>query len=174
MKNMEAKKTGIMDRRGFLSGTLLAGATVAGFKSLEESILQAAMESGEIKADKPAVQGAMPMGKLGKLQVSRLISGGNLLSGWCHQRDMLFVSQLAQAYLTETKQFDTLELLEHMGINTMVIDMMQLDIVAKYKKQRGGKIQTIVGTRQDWGRLERTKVGQAQNADRQSDLSRGG
>ena len=104
---------GAMGRRGFLSGSLIAGAAVAGFKSLEESILQAAMASGEDKkaTGKTEIQGDMPMGTLGKHQVSRLISGGNLLSGWCHQRDMLFVSQLAQAYLegSYTERYPAIE-----------------------------------------------------------------
>lgn len=96
----------------------------------------------------------LPQGTLGKLKLSRLISGGNLLSGWCHQRDLLFVSQLAQAYLTERKQFDTLELLEQSGVNAMVIDLDQQDIVNHYKRERGGRIQTLVAVREPWGNWE--------------------
>src|SRR5512134_214848 len=56
----------------------------------------------------PGSKGTLPVGKIGKLTISRLISGGNLLSGWCHQRDLLYVRRLAEAYLTRPRQFDTL------------------------------------------------------------------
>lgn len=143
-------------RRRFLNATTVAAAATAGFVSPEERVLAAALAEGADRQVKPPASGAssLPTGKLGKLTISRLISGGNLLSGWCHQRDLLFVSQLAQAYLTETKQFDTLELLEQSGVNAMVIDMIQADIVTRYKKERGGRIQTIVAVREDWGSWE--------------------
>ena len=96
-------------------------------------------------------KGTLPNGKIGKVTLSRLIAGGNLLSGWCHQRDLLFVQKLAAAYLTERKQFDTVQLFEELGVNCMVIDMMQLDIANNYKRQRGGKIQTVASVRQGWG-----------------------
>ncbi|HYG34074.1 MAG TPA: hypothetical protein VEC99_04790, partial [Clostridia bacterium] len=99
----------------------------------------------------PNSKGTLPTGKIGKHTFSRLISGGNLLSGWCHQRDLLFVRNLATAYLTETKQFDTLQMLEELGVNSIIIDLIQLDIVKKYRQQRGGKMQTIVSVREGWG-----------------------
>ncbi len=83
-----------------------------------------------------------------------MISGGNLLSGWCHQRDLLFVSRLAQAYLSERKQFDTLELIEASGVNAMVMDLDQQDIVNRYQRERGGRIQTLVAVREPWGNWE--------------------
>ena len=99
----------------------------------------------------PGCKGTLPAGKIGKLSISRLISGGNLLSGWCHQRDLLFVRNLASAYLTEQKQHDTLQMLEELGVNSIVIDMMQQDILKKYRAERGGKMQAIVSVREDWG-----------------------
>ena len=38
------------------------------------------------------------MGKIGGKDMSRLILGGNLLSGWAHSRDLIYVSQLVKAY----------------------------------------------------------------------------
>lgn len=144
-----------INRRKFLSAGMLAGAAAAGFTSIEEKILLAAMKEGiDVNKDKQKSQTGtkIPMGKLGNLEISRLISGGNLLSGWCHERDLLFVSELAQAYLTRKKQFDTLELLEENGVNAIVLDMVQLEITNKYLDERGGKIKTIVGVRQEWSR----------------------
>ncbi len=138
------------DRRNFLkhSAMAVAGAAVAG----RSHSLSAQPESPRVPSPiLPSSQGKLPTGRLGQLTVSRLISGGNLLSGWCHQRDLLFVRNLASAYLTESKQFDTLQLLEESGVNSLVIDQVQLEIVNKYRKERGGKMQTIVGVRQGWG-----------------------
>jgi hypothetical protein len=61
------------------------------------------------------------------------------------------VAKLAAAYLTERKQFDTLQMFEEQGVNSIVIDLMQLDILNRYKKERGGKIQAVVSVREDWG-----------------------
>jgi len=148
------RTSGDISRREFLCSGALVGAAAAGFISTEEKRLLAALTSGAAGEDRRPDHndsGSLPMGKLGKLQVSRVIAGGNLLSGWCHQRDLLFVSNLAQAYLTPKKQFDTLEMMEELGINAIAIDMAQMDITNKYKQQRGSRMKTIVGIRQDWG-----------------------
>ncbi len=137
-------------RRGFLRGSLAAGASAAGFLSPEERRLLQARAGGPPAA--PQGKPDLSTGRLGPLTVSRLIAGGNLISGWCHQRDLLYVSRLAKAYLTEKKQFDTLALCEKWGINAIVIDQDQLAIVNKYRKERKGRIQTIVGVRQAWDR----------------------
>jgi hypothetical protein len=150
------------NRRAFLGGSILSGLAMAGVASAEEPGALRTSPSrpvGQNHEGKGGMASDMPTGQLGKLKVSRLISGGNLLSGWCHQRDLLFVRQLAEAYLTEKKQFDTLQWMEEVGVNTIMIDMMQLPIVNKYKKERGGKIQTIVSVREDWGEWSRPNPG---------------
>src|SRR5512142_1475992 len=134
------------NRREFLGSSLLAGLAM-GAGSLAQADAPNASPAGT-----PA---ELPSGQLGKLKISRLIAGGNLLSGWCHQRDLIFIRQLAEAYLTEKRQFDCLQLMEQSGINTIMIDMMQLPIISKYKRERGGKMQTITSVRQDWGAWNR-------------------
>jgi hypothetical protein len=134
-----------LNRRSFLGRSALAAVGVGSSVHAAESRGQPAQ--GQVA---PASKGTLPLGKLGKLSLSRIISGGNIISGWCHQRDLLFVANLAKAYLTEQKQFDTLQQLEESGVNALVIDMVQQDLVNKYIKQRGGKIQALVSVRQDW------------------------
>ena len=178
MKNAIMKKNTIesnLNRRQFLAGGIIAS---AGLSPLV-SALAAGADSAESAAAPPQVapnsKGTIPTGKIGKVTLSRLISGGNLLSGWCHQRDLLFVRNIAAAYLTERKQHDTLQMLEEAGVNTIVIDLMQQDIVAKYKKERGGKLQTIVSVREDWGnwstpRLDRLMTETTKIIDKGADL----
>ena len=99
-----------LNRRGFLKGSLAAGAA-GGFVSLEEKILLAAMEKGvDIEKDKRKAKSGkkMPVGKIGKLKISRLILGGNLIGGWAHSRDLIYVSSLFKAYNTKEKVFETL------------------------------------------------------------------
>lgn len=146
-----------IDRRSFMGKSMIAGAAALGVRGPEEQQLLAALQNasdpGKLKAAPSSED--MPMGKLGDLEISRLIAGGNIISGWCHNRDLLYVSTLASHYLTEEKQFDTLELYEEQGINTCSPDPTQLGFINKYKRERGGEIQTIVGVRQDWEDLNK-------------------
>lgn len=113
---------------------------------MEEKILLAAMEKGvdtckDKQKDKSGTR--MPSGRIGNVKISRLILGGNLIYGSAHARDLLYVSELLKAYNTEAKVFETLALAEERGINAIAIDYRQLDVINKYKKVTGGKIQTI-------------------------------
>ncbi len=147
-----------IDRRSFLGKSIAAGAAYAGIRGLEEENLLAAVQddgarTAELK-QRTAGEPKIPMGTIGNLRMSRIIAGGNVISGWCHNRDLLYVSTLAGHYLTEEKQFDTLELMEEYGINAIAPDPTQLGLINKYKQQRGGALQTVVGVRQDWEHLD--------------------
>jgi len=136
-----------LTRRGLIAGSV-AGA--AGLIGLEERILLAAMQNGsEPNATKPPApnDAKIPTGKIGNLTISRLIIGGNLIGGWAHSRDLIYVSELFKAYNTKDKIYETLTLAEQHGINTILISEGQMDIINKYKKDTGGKIQTIIDFR---------------------------
>jgi hypothetical protein len=128
-----------LNRRDFLSQSLLAtvGATVV---STATEVL-----GGASQASPPAAATPMPAGKIGKLSISRLISGGNLISGWAHSRDLGYVGELMRHYNTDEKVMDTLELLEKHGVNTIITDPNDktFRIFGKYWKERGGKMQWI-------------------------------
>lgn len=139
-----------LNRRAFFQRGAVASASLYGM-STALSLAQHQSSALPPSRVSPGSKGALPVGRIGKVTLSRLISGGNLLSGWCHQRDLLFVRNLATAYLTEQKQFDTLQMLEELGVNAIVIDMIQQGILNKYRKDRGGKMKAIVSVREDWG-----------------------
>jgi len=139
------------DRRQFLNRAVLgaAGLGAAGLGaalSLEERLAQAAPPSApaEPASPKPPAAGNMPCGKIGNVSVSRLLIGCNLLTGWAHSRDLLYVSKLLLAYHTEQKVFETLELAEQQGLNTIHIDPPTLHVVEKYQRQRKSKLQTLI------------------------------
>jgi hypothetical protein len=134
-----------LNRRDFVRKSVLAASTTAAVLSLEEQALLAfqGQPAAESPADKP--RGDFPKGKIGKLSVSRLICGGNLISGFAHSRDLIYVSTLLRHYFTDAKVHDTLQLCESHGINTAILrlDENMLRILKGYRKERGGRIQWI-------------------------------
>jgi len=87
--------------------------------------------------------GELPKGKIGKFEISRLVMGGNMIGGWAHSRDLIYVPALSMAYNTEQKIFETLMLAEQAGINTINIGFPSNLVLEKYKKVTGSKIQVI-------------------------------
>jgi hypothetical protein len=137
------------DRRCFLARGIAGAAGVgAAYGSIEERILLAATEGAAQPAAKPRPKvdippGSLPCGKIANVSVSRLIIGGNLIGGWAHSRDLMYASKLFTSYNTEAKIFETLELAQECGINTIQIDPRAWGTVLKYNKGRATKMQTI-------------------------------
>ena len=128
-----------LNRRSFISQSVLAS---AGVSVISQANAQPAAAASQVV---PGSKGKIPTGKIGKLTLSRLISGGNLISGWSHSRDLHYVSELMRNYNTPEKVLDTLQLMEEHGINAIIADPRKKpkDIFARYWKERGGKIQWI-------------------------------
>ncbi|HUT01215.1 MAG TPA: hypothetical protein VM031_02075 [Phycisphaerae bacterium] len=103
-----------------------------------------ASSSGAAPAS-PTPAEALPQGKIGKLSVSRLLLGGNLLTHYTHSRDLRYVYALAAKYNTDEKILETLALAEANGINTLSVHTVPhtLDLLKQHRK-RGGKIQWII------------------------------
>ena len=88
------------------------------------------------------LKGELPKGKIGDQEISRLVLGGNLISGWSHSRDLLYTNQLFKAYNTEKKIFETLILCEQAGINC--VNNGSWKTLVKYRKVTGSKIKIIL------------------------------
>ena len=138
------------DRRCFLARGIAGAAGVgAAFGSIEEKILLGATQDASVQtaASKPPKTdippGSLPCGKIGKLSISRLVMGGNLIGGWAHSRDLMYASKLFKSYNNEAKIFETLELAQACGINTIQIDPRAWGTVLKYNQARTTKMQTI-------------------------------
>ncbi|MCX7009573.1 MAG: twin-arginine translocation signal domain-containing protein [Kiritimatiellaeota bacterium] len=131
-------------RRGFLKRSLAAGGAALALGSHEEKALGA-----EISAAKPAAPAAanvpplaLPKGKIKDLEISRVICGGNLIGGWAHSRDLIYVSPLIKAYHTDDKVIETFQLAERRGINTALTNPASNRVINAYRKA-GGKMQWI-------------------------------
>jgi hypothetical protein len=131
-----------LNRRGFLSLSVAASAGLAA--SFEEQNLIS-------HAAEPATPGpgatteSLPGGKIGKVSISRLICGGNLISGFAHSRDLIYVSDLLKNYFTDAKVLETLGVCEKQGINTAILrlDDQTIRLLKQYRQERAGKIQWI-------------------------------
>ena len=88
-------------------------------------------------------KGKSPKGRIGKVKLSRIIMGGNLIGGWAHARDLIYVSKLVKAYHTRLKIFETFRLAEACGVNAIMINRVMFDIMQDYWKNGGGKMQFI-------------------------------
>lgn len=58
------------------------------------------------------LKGELPVGNIGNHQISRLVLGSNLIGGWAHSRDLIYVPSLFKAYNTDKKVIETLILAE--------------------------------------------------------------
>jgi hypothetical protein len=131
-----------LDRRSFLKSSLAGSAAFASVMSLEEQALLAATRDGTARAQEPAVDG-VPAAKIGDITISRVICGGNLIGGFAHSRDLIYVSSLLKHYFTDEKIIETLQLCEESGVNTINAGTSSLGVLKKYWDERGGKIQWL-------------------------------
>ncbi len=137
-------------------------ATVSVLQSYEDKCLADETENGKNGENKESIQGEsgatrtsftppprprlkekIPMSKIGNVNVSRLILGGNLIGGWAHARDLIYVSDLVKAYHTEQKVYETFYLAEQCGINTFLGHYSLFKMVEGYWKWTSGKMQFI-------------------------------
>jgi hypothetical protein len=138
-----------LDRRGFLKTTVAVSAGAALTFGFEEKALLAKDEPKDAAAS-PAPSGKpMPKGKIGGVEMGRLVCGGNLISGFAHSRDLMYVSSLLKHYFTDEKVFETFMLCEQNGIDTAILrlDADTLRIINNYWRERKGNIQWIAQIR---------------------------
>ncbi len=129
-----------MNRRTFLN-TLAASAAGA----LASSKISVAAPAAPPAAPLKPPLDALPTGKIGSLQVSRMLLGGNLLTHFTHSRDLKYVYNLCAHYNTDDKIMETLALAERHGINTLSMHNPPhpMSVLQKYRQQ-GGKMQWII------------------------------
>src|SRR5208283_4839345 len=140
-------------RRELLRNSLGATAALVGGVSYERKALMAHMM---VPAQEPTVKEpvkGLQRGKFGKYEVSRLIIGGDPVSGIAHAGELVYQADFMTQYFTTPKILETLTLAEQNGINTL---LMRADdrIISHYnmfKKERGGTLQWIATTAPEQG-----------------------
>jgi hypothetical protein len=100
-----------------------------------------AATAAKTQAVAAAVSDSLPVATLGKAKISRVLLGGNLISGCMHSRDLKYVNDLFRAYATEQKILETLKLAEECGINTVFETGAKF--VQRYNREFNGHMQFI-------------------------------
>jgi len=104
-------------------------------------------------------------GQIGDVKIGRIICGGNLISGYAHSRDLIYVSNLLKNYFDDERIMATWAKCEAHGVNTMIAypgDPHSVEVYAKYR-DRGGKMQYLAQINPDPKDLK-TAVIQAKDA----------
>jgi uncharacterized membrane protein YphA (DoxX/SURF4 family) len=104
-----------------------------------------AITSPTLKIDEEIlkVAGKLPYGQIGDLRISKLILGANLIGGFAHARDLIYVGDLFRRYNSEKKILQTLMLAELSGVNSIILVPWQMDVVQKYNRLYKGNMQQI-------------------------------
>ena len=89
------------------------------------------------------LKGILPKGKIGNMEISRMIMGCNLIGGWAHARDLSYASSLFRNYNTQSKIFETWDIGEKAGINTTNLTVEMYPFFNRYKKIYNSKMQSI-------------------------------
>src|SRR5450759_2665450 len=137
-----------LSRRDFVKCSLLASVAIP--LTLRA---QPGTDASSVPAGGKSESQTLPKGRIGKLEFTRLIMGGNLIAGYAHARQLSYVSTLMCQYNTPQKIRQTIELGEQNGITA--IESWAMDdnsqLFAHWKN--GGKIQWIAQFRlgQMWG-----------------------
>lgn len=134
----------------FLGGFAFTVAKNHGWLSFEEKHLKTADGSSGATlkvseaVDLSELRKKIPSGKLGNLEMGRLICGGNLISGYAHSRDLIYVSTFLKKYFTQKKIMDTFWLCEQCGIDTTAVSArpQEVELLKAYWKE-GGKMKWL-------------------------------
>jgi len=132
----------------------LAAAGAAGVAGIgAEGVAGAAQADAKAATPSPSAGAdAIPCGRIGNAKISRLLLGGNLISGYMHARDLKYVNPLFRAYANEEKILETLKVAEEHGINTVFES--GANFIERYNRECGGHMQFIPHIRVDLGQSE--------------------
>ncbi|MFH1716106.1 MAG: twin-arginine translocation signal domain-containing protein, partial [Planctomycetota bacterium] len=78
-----------LNRRNLLKKSVIASTGAALGLALEEKILLSGQVAEASESERQTSGKDLPTGKIGKLKISRLICGGNLINGFAHARDLI-------------------------------------------------------------------------------------
>jgi uncharacterized membrane protein YphA (DoxX/SURF4 family) len=131
-------------------GFVLAAIKKKGWLSYEEKFLAetdaittATMKSFDFTSIKKLKEKIPSSRVIGDLEISRVILGGNLMGGWAHARDLIYVSKLIKSYHTDEKVYTTFRLAEECGINTFLTNPVLCRVINGYWRQGLGNIKFI-------------------------------
>ena len=134
-----------LNRRRFIQVSALGAAALPAVSRAQQDAAPAASASQAGPLASP--KNTLPTGRIGDVAYSRIMLGGNLLSGYAHSRDLAYVAELMRRYNTDANILETLETAELHGIN--VINSWVRDGISQLQAhwKRGGKMKWIAQAR---------------------------
>ena len=134
----------------FFGGFVLAALKKKGWMSYEEQFLKDtdAISSATMKSfnfsELKDLKEKIPSTKIiGGIDISRVILGGNLIGGWAHARELIYVSKLVKSYHTDEKVYETFKIAEECGINTFLTNPVLCRVINGYWRRDIGQIKFI-------------------------------
>jgi len=115
-------------------------------KNLEakpDAVTSATVKSFQFSDIKDLKKPLDKFGQIGSLKLSRMFLGGNLIGGWAHARDLIYVDKLVKAYHSDWRVFKTFHMAEQCGMNAILCNPQLGRVINDYWKNEGGKIQFI-------------------------------
>jgi hypothetical protein len=134
-----------INRRGFMKKSALASAATVVGLSYKNRGLSAEPVNTQVSTVPDDPKTGMPMGKIGNLTISRLITGSNLFGGGSHSRELRYVRKLMRNYHTPEKKLETIKLIYDNGVNTSIGG----GALKELKEQAGKDMQFIAQLRPD-------------------------
>jgi uncharacterized membrane protein YphA (DoxX/SURF4 family) len=113
-----------------------SGATLLKFNYTSLNELKGQVPKGVIKYTDKSGQPA-------QFELSRMLLGGNLIGGWAHARDLIYVSKLVKTYHTDDKVMQTMDLGEKCGMNAIISNPQMGRIFQKFKHEFRSKMKFI-------------------------------
>jgi hypothetical protein len=127
-----------VSRRDFIAASALGaiGATVSG-NARAASPVPAAATAGATTLGK---------GKIGDIEIGRLILGTNIITCHMHQRDLWYLKDLSRQYNTDAKILETFAVAEANGVNAFMThdEPRVLALLKEHRDKHGGKMKHFV------------------------------
>ncbi len=108
-----------ISRRIFVKESVLASAGAVLAAEVAAGAAAAATSGAPTSPASPVASPGTWTGKIGNLELSRLMLGGNLITGFAHSRDLDYEGTLMRHYKTPAKIVETLEIAQQHGVNSV-------------------------------------------------------
>ena len=119
------------------------GGNPAGVKDVELDALSGASRTHTNWARFADLKKPMEKATIKGLDFSKVIMGGNLIGGWAHARDLIYVDDLVKAYHTRDKIIATFKMGEACGINAYLGHESHIGIMTDYWEKAEGTMRYI-------------------------------
>ena len=133
----------VSHERNILAAQLTEEAKTPDVKDVEVDALSGASRTHTNWAKFADLKKPMEKATIKGLDFSKIIMGGNLIGGWAHARDLIYVDELVKAYHTRDKIFATFKMGEACGINAYLGHSSHIGFMKDYWDNTDGEMRYI-------------------------------